>query len=120
MGVVCGPDIGSGDPGDRGILSLLAHLAARTRTVPLPPRSVVALDFQCERCFDLACEECVTAEVTKDAKRQATCRACGATCQAIDWSGLAMGKKEALLGLLPEPVHMAMEYLAKRKGKTPP
>jgi len=107
-----------------------AGAANRPRATPPPFASVPLADgsysclrhqtkraiFQCGQCFDLACDECVTAEVIKDGKRQATCRACGATCQAVDWSGLTMGKKEALFGLLPEPVRMAMEYWAKRKG----
>ncbi len=111
-----------------------ASAANRPRATPPPFASVQLADgsysclrhqtrralFQCEQCFDLACEECVTTGLVEAAQGQAACRACGATCQAIDWSGLTMGKKEALLGLLPEPVRMAMEYLAKRKGKSPP
>jgi predicted Fe-S protein YdhL (DUF1289 family) len=74
--------------------------------------------FECPECFNLGCEECVTSVQHKDGTKEAFCRSCGAKCHAIDWSGLTMGKKEALISLLPERVQKALDFWAKRRSKS--
>ena len=76
--------------------------------------------FECPECFDLACEDCVRPVAGKGGAKEALCPSCGAKCHAIDWSGLTMGKTEALVSLLPEPVQRALDFWAKRRRKSEP
>lgn len=99
-------------------------IPADLRPVPLADGSYSCLRhharravFQCPKCFDLACQECVTPVQHADGTKGVLCRSCGATSDAIDWSGLTMGKKEALISLLPGPVQKALDFWEKRRGK---
>jgi len=68
--------------------------------------------FECPECFNLACEEC--GRPGQPESNEVFCRSCGAKCELIDWSGLAMGKKEAAISLLPECVQKALDFWAER------
>ena len=72
--------------------------------------------FECGECFNLACADCVRHVELRGGSKETFCGLCGARCRPIDWSGLAMGKKEALISLLPEPVQRALDFRAKRRG----
>lgn len=76
--------------------------------------------YECPKCFDLACGECVQFLEQGGRPPEAFCRSCGVKCQAIDWSGLSMGKKEALVSLLPGSVQKALDFWAKRRAKPEP
>ena len=71
--------------------------------------------FECQECFDLACEECARSVAHPDGAKETFCRSCGAEVHAIDWSGLTLGKKEVLISLLPGGVQKALDYWAKRQ-----
>jgi len=97
------------------------------RSVPLADGSYSCLRhtstraiFQCKKCFHLACVDCVDVAEGKGGSKDATCRSCGAKCEPIDWSGLTMGKKEALISLLPPPVQEALDFWRRRTGKPGP
>lgn len=103
------PDLGS-VPLKDGSYSCLRHPSARAL-------------FQCKECFDLACDACVDSVdfvPGQNAAKAATCRKCGAKCERIDWSGLTMSKKDALISLLPSPAQKALDLWAKRRGKSGP
>ena len=96
------------------------------RSVPLEDGSYSCLRhrqaraiFQCPECFDLACRDCVDLVGSKDPAEEVACRACGAKGERIDWSGLTMSKKEALVRLLPSPVQKAVNLWAKRGNDRP-
>jgi len=94
------------------------------RSVPLADGSYSCLRhpstraiFQCNECFDLACDECVDHSQNKVGLKEAVCRSCNAKCERIDWSGLTMGKKEALVSLLPPPAQKALDFWQRRRAK---
>ena len=95
--------------------------AIELRPVHLPDGSYSCLRhptkralFECPECFDLACQECVTNAPLPTSSPYVSCRACGASARAIDWSGLTMTKKEAAFSLLPRSLQRALEFWENR------
>jgi hypothetical protein len=76
--------------------------------------------YECPKCFDLSCAECASPVVRPDGAPAVHCPTCGGGCKAIDWSGLTMTKKDALISLLPGSVQKAMDFWAKRLKKSGP
>ncbi len=110
-----------------GVVGPTSSLGPDPGSVPLPDGSYSCLRhpsaraiFQCPECFDLACSDCVNSVPGPSPAQEAVCRSCGSKCQRIDWSGLTMGRKEAMISLLPSPVQKALDLWAKRRGKSEP
>ena len=74
--------------------------------------------YECEGCFDLACEECVRWVDGTDGAKVARCQSCGATCRSIDWSGLERTTADAVKEVfVPTKVKKALDLWDKYKDK---
>lgn len=74
--------------------------------------------YECEDCFDLACESCVR-RMEKAAGQEIRCGKCGSICRAIDWSGLDVTKASLLKEMfIPKRIKRAAELWDRHvKGK---
>ncbi len=74
--------------------------------------------YECEGCFDLACEECVRWVDGTDGAKVARCQSCGATCRSIDWSGLERTTADVVKEVfIPTKVKKALDLWDKHKDK---
>jgi hypothetical protein len=74
--------------------------------------------FECQKCFDLACDECVRWVDKAGGSREVRCGICSGPCRALDWSRLDLTTKEALKELfVPKKVKQAMDFWDQHKDK---
>lgn len=74
--------------------------------------------YECESCFDLACEQCVHVVTQSDPSSKATCKCCGSDTRLIDWSGLDRTKKDVMADLfIPEKVKHTVDLWKKHKDR---
>ncbi len=74
--------------------------------------------YECEGCFDLACEDCVRWVERSGESKEACCKSCGAACRTIDWTGLEMTTTDAAKELfVPKKVKQALDFWDKHKDK---
>jgi Inner membrane component of T3SS, cytoplasmic domain len=74
--------------------------------------------YECEGCFDLACEECVRWVEMSDGSKEAWCKSCGAACRTIDWTGLERRTTDVVKELfVPKKVKQALDFWDKHKDK---
>jgi pSer/pThr/pTyr-binding forkhead associated (FHA) protein len=74
--------------------------------------------YECEGCFDLACEECVGWIERMDGTKVARCKSCGAACRTIDWSGLERTTTDVVKEVfVPKKVKQALDLWDKHKDK---
>jgi hypothetical protein len=74
--------------------------------------------YECEECFDLACEECVQWVERPDGSKEARCKSCRATCRTIDWTGLELTTTDVVKELfVPKKVKQALDFWDKHKDK---
>jgi hypothetical protein len=74
--------------------------------------------YECEGCFDLACEECVQWIERTDGAKVARCKSCGAACRTIDWSGLERTLTDVVKEVfVPRKMQQALDLWGKHKDK---
>jgi RNA polymerase subunit RPABC4/transcription elongation factor Spt4 len=74
--------------------------------------------YECEGCFDLACEECVRLVENPGGSQAACCKSCGAACRTIDWTGLEMSTADSLKELfIPKKVKQALDFWDKHRDR---
>jgi hypothetical protein len=74
--------------------------------------------YECEGCFDLACEECVQWVDSTAPVKMARCKTCGAACRPIDWSGLERTTADVVKEIfVPQKVKQALDLWDKHKDK---
>jgi hypothetical protein len=74
--------------------------------------------YECEGCFDLACEECVRKVESADGSKDPFCKSCGAACRTIDWTGLELTTADVVKEFfVPKKVKQALDFWDKHKDK---
>ena len=74
--------------------------------------------YECETCFDLACDQCTHVATQPDGSIKTTCKSCGGNCRSIDWSGLDKTKQEVLTDFfVPEKVKRTVDLWNKHKDR---
>ena len=74
--------------------------------------------YECDGCFDLACEDCVQWLDSADGVKVARCKSCGAACRPIDWSGLERTTADVVKEVfVPQKVKQALDLWDKHKDK---
>lgn len=77
--------------------------------------------YECENCFDLACEKCACAIGQSTGAPKAKCNFCGGDYRLIDWSGLEKRAKDVLVDLfVPQRVKKVMNLWEQHKHRLRP